>query len=123
MEFLHAGSVPILFVQVVVNFFLCTLVPRSCHERILKHQYYYIVCLMWTFQHPIEVQALLRELFTYILSMHVDPRSSLERTILCKYYLFRTPPLRKLVTFSPSMYLMQSYHYTTQMQILSFSGA
>ena len=75
---------------------------------------------MWSFQHPVEVQAVLRELFTYILSMHVDPRSSPERTILCKYYLFRTPPLRKLVTFSPSMYLMQSYHYTTQMQSYHF---
>ena len=99
------------------------LVLRSYHERILKHQYYYIVCVMWMFCHPIQVQTLLHKLFTYFLSMHVDPRSSLERTILCKYYHFRNPPLRKLVTFSPSMYLMQSYHYTTQMQILSFFGA
>ena len=97
--------------QVFVNFFLCTLVPRSYHARILKHQYYYIVCLRLTFYHPIEVQTLLRELFTYFLSMHVDPRSSRERTIRCKYYHLITPPLRKVVTVSPSMYVMQSYHY------------
>ena len=60
------------------------LVLRSYHERILKHQYYYIVCLMWMFYHPIQVQTLLRKLFTYFLSMHVDPRSSHERTIRCK---------------------------------------
>ena len=49
-----------------------------------KHQYYYIVCLMWMFYHPIQVQTLLRKLFNYFLSMHVDPRSYHERTIRCK---------------------------------------
>ena len=115
MQVLPFGGVQCVFkssfMQGVVEFFLCTLVPRSYHGGILKHQYYHIVCLMLMFYHPIEVQTLLCKLFTYLLSMHVDPRSSHERTIRRKYYHFITPPLRKLVTVSPCMYVLQSCHY------------